>query len=306
MQLKTKVMAFATATALLFSSVNILAKTYKHELGEITIDTVPQRVVVLGYASLDVLDALDIEPLAIPKKLLPSYLSQYKADKYTNTGSLQEVNYETLFKLKPDLIIAEARMARIYKDLSEVAPTYMFKMDNSNYWNTTKKNWATLGEIFNKQDKATQLINEVQTKISTLNKTVSEKNSKTLTVMSNGNNVSMFGPLSRFSFIYNEAGFEPSTSEKVKSTSRIHGDLISFEYIADAKPDTLLILDREQAIGKSNGKAKSLFDNELVNSTPAAKNNHIIYLDPVPWYLVSGGYQSILTMIDDLNNAVSE
>jgi len=306
MQLTTKVMALATATALLFSSVNILAKTYQHELGEVTIDKVPQRVVVLGYASLDVLDALDIEPLAIPKKLLPSYLSQYKADKYTNTGSLQEVNYETLFKLKPDLIIAEARMAKIYKDLSEVAPTYLFKIDNNDYWNTTKQNWSALGEIFDKQDKAEQLINEIETKISALNKKANEKKSKTLTVMSNGNNVSMFGPASRFSFIYQEAGFTPSTSEKVSVTPRTHGDLISFEYIADAKPDTLLILDREQAIGKSTGKAKSLFNNELVNSIPAAKNDHIIYLDPTSWYLASGGYQSMLTMINDLNKAVSE
>jgi len=306
MQLKTKVMALATATALLFSSVHTLAKTYKHELGEVSIEKVPQRVVVLGYASLDVLDALEIDPIAIPKKLLPSNLSQYKADKYTNTGSLQEVNYETLFKLKPDLIIAEARMAKIYKDLSEVAPTYLFKIDNNDYWHTTKQNWANLGEIFNKQNKAEQLINEVETKISALNKKTNENKSKTLTVMSNGNNISMFGPSSRFSFIYQEAGFTPSTSEQVNAAPRTHGDLISFEYIADAKPDTLLILDREQAIGKSTGKAKSLFNNELINSTPAAKNKHIIYLDPAAWYLAAGGYQSILTMIDDLNKAVSE
>ena len=122
--------------------------------------------------------------------------------------------------------------------------------------------------------------------------------------MSNGSNITSFSPSSRFSFIYDEAGFMPSTSSNVASKNHTHGNLISFEYIADAQPDVLLILDRDQAIGKASGQAQQLFNNALVNSTPAAKNGRIIYLDATAWYLAAGGYRSIKQMIFDLNNAI--
>lgn len=293
-----------TASLIALSSASVFAKTYEHSMGTIEINNVPQRVVVLGFGSLDFVDALGVDPIAMPKNLLPETLSKYKSDKYINTGSLQEANYETLFTLKPDLIIAEGRMAKLYPDLADIAPTYMFQIDSKNYWDTTEQHWRTLGEIFDKEERAEVLISEIQTEIDALAARTKEDQPKALTVMSNGSNITMFSPISRFSFIYNEAGMQTSSSDNVASETRTHGNLISFEYIADAKPDVLLILDRDQAIGKASGQAKQLFDNSLVSSTPAAKNERITYLDPAAWYLAAGGYQSLKVMMDDLNNSI--
>ncbi|WP_117232451.1 siderophore ABC transporter substrate-binding protein [Vibrio maerlii] len=286
------------------SSSPLFAKTYQHSLGTVEINEVPQRVVVLGFGSLDYLDALGVTPVGMPKSLLPENLQQYNTDEFTNTGSLQEVNYETLFTLKPDLIIAEGRMAKIYKDLKDIAPVYMYRIDSTNYWETTQQHWNNLSEIFGKQAKGEELVADVQAQIDALNAKNTEEPKKALTVMSNGSNITSFSPVSRFSFVYQEAGFETSKSVNVAAESRTHGDLISFEYIADAKPDVMLILDRDQAIGRSSGKAKQLFSNELVESTPAAKNEHMIYLDPAAWYLSAGGYHSTQVMIKDLNRAI--
>ncbi|WP_423840783.1 ABC transporter substrate-binding protein [Vibrio mytili] len=277
------------------------AKTYEHSLGSVEINDVPKRVVVLGYGSLDYIDALGITPVGLPKTLLPQTLKKYDNDSVVNTGTVKEVNFETLFNLKPDLIIAEPRVAESYDDLKQIAPTYMFQIDTGDYWQTTQKNWRTLGEIFHKQDRANQLIEQVQGQIDTLHTKVAKHAPRTLTVTNSGNNLAMFGANSRFSFVYDEAGFKPSTSQNVKATPGRHGNLISFEYIADAQPEVLLVLDREQAIGQSNGKAKALFDNALVKSTPAAKNDRVMFVDPAAWYLTAGGYQSTQTMIQDLN-----
>lgn len=306
MRLTKQFFTLAGVLFLSFASASVLAKTYRHDLGEVTLDKIPQRVVVLGFASLDLLNALDIDPVGLPKKMLPVYLSQYAAEKYTNTGSLIEVNYETLFNLKPDLIIAESRLAKIYPDLSEVAATYMFDVNGDDYWASSRKQWRTLGEIFDKQDQVENLIAQVQGGIDTLSNKSRSAPLTTLTVMNNGNNISMFGPESRFSFIYKEAGFSTSHSRRVNSTPHKHGDLISFEYIADAKPELLLILDREQAIGQSSGKARSLFNNALVNTTPAATNRRVVFLDPAAWYLAPGGFTATLTMLDDLKTAIGE
>ena len=118
-----KIIGLFFTCILLITSTSTIAKTYQHSMGEIEINGVPQRVVVLGFGSLDFVDSLGVTPIAMPKKLLPEALSKYKADQFINTGSLQEVNYETLFTLKPDLIIAETRMSGLYENLSDIAPT---------------------------------------------------------------------------------------------------------------------------------------------------------------------------------------
>lgn len=300
----TKKLLVGSVLLMALISPPLFAKTYQHSLGTVEINEVPQRVVVLGFGSLDYLDALGVMPIGMPKNLLPENLQQYKSDEFTNTGSLQEVNYETLFTLKPDLIIAEGRMAAIYKDLKEIAPVYMYQIDTSNYWETTQQHWKNLSKIFDKQMKGDELVADVQAQIDLLKAKNTEEPKKALTVMINGSNITSFSPVSRFSFVYQEAGFKTSQSVNVPAESRTHGDLISFEYIADAKPDVLLILDRDQAIGTATGKAKQLFANDLVGSTPASQNEHMIYLDPAAWYLSSGGYHSTQVMIEDLNRAI--
>lgn len=301
---KTSLRVATSALLLALAPIGAFAKTYQHSMGSVEINEVPKRVVVLGYGSLDYVDALGVTPIGVPKTLLPTTLEKYKGDSVENTGSVKEVNFETLFTLKPDLIIAEARMATIYKDLKDIAPTYMFEIDTKDYWKTTQKHWRTLGEIFEKSDRADQLIKEVQGQIDTLHSKVAQHPPRALTVSNSGNSLAMFGEKSRFSFVYDEAGFAPSTSQNVKSVSGNHGNLISFEYIADAQPEVLLVLDREQAIGQSNGKAKALFDNDLVKSTPAAKNGRVMFIDPAAWYLTAGGYHSTQTMIKELNQVV--
>ncbi|MDK9735748.1 ABC transporter substrate-binding protein [Vibrio sp. D404a] len=296
---------FLTAVLALSAATSAFAKTYEHSLGSVEINDVPKRVVVLGYGSLDFLTNLGVKPIATTKKLLPEHLSQYRGEHITNTGSMFEVNYETLFELKPDLIIAENRQGKLYKDLSQIAPTYMYSVDNTNYWKTTSENWKVMGEIFGEQEKAQQMIDTVQARIDEVGEEVKSEPRKTMAIMSVGNKLSMFHTESRLSFIYKDLGFLPADkAENVKSEAKKHGALISFEYIADAQPDMMFVLDKDQAVGRASGKAKERFDNDLVKSTPAYKNDSITYLQPVIWYVTAGGYQSTLTMLDDVEGAL--
>lgn len=301
---KTSLRIATSALLLALAPAGAIAKAYQHSMGSVEINEVPKRVVVLGYGSLDYVDALGITPVGVPKTLLPTTMAKYSSDSVANTGSVIEVNFETLFTLKPDLIIAEGRMASVYKDLKDIAPTYMFEIDTKDYWKTTQNHWRVLGDIFDKEERAEQLIADVQNQIEHLHSKVTTNPPRALTVSNSGSNLAMFGPDSRFSFVYNEAGFATSSSDNVKAKAGKHGNLISFEYIADAQPEVLLVLDREQAIGRSNGKAKALFDNELVESTPAAKSSRVMFIDPAAWYLTAGGYQSTQTMIKELNQVV--
>lgn len=300
----SKVLALATLTLSTFFSATSMAKTYTHSLGEIEIDQVPQRVVVLGQGSLDLLDELGVEPVGLVKPLMPHFLSKYTADQYQSVGTLQEPNFEAIFMLKPDLIIAEGRVAKMYDELSQIAPTYMFQIDNKDYWKTTQAHWQTLGDIFNQEQKVAEFIQITDARITQVHQSAQAENLRTLAVMNNGNNLAMFGENSRFSVIFQEFGFTPAHAQNTKPTGP-HGNLISFEYIADAKPEAMIILDREKAIGRSSGRAEVLFDNPLVHGTPAYQTKHMVFMDPSAWYISAGGYKATHIMIDDVTSMLN-
>ncbi|OOE85538.1 hypothetical protein BZG73_07880 [Salinivibrio siamensis] len=295
---------FIFLTVSLLLSSQAAAKTITHAMGTVEIDGVPQRVVVLGQGSLDVLDRLGVEPVGVVKSLMPDYLAKtYQDDKYVAVGTVKEPDYEAIFTAKPDLIIAEARMASLMDELEEIAPTIMFRADYENYWQSVQANWRMLGEVFNKQEKVAAIIEQMNTKIAQTHDKAVADNFNALMVMSNGSKVAMFGENSRFGMVFDELGLKPAKSDDVEVAGS-HGNLISFEYIADANPDVLLVLDREQAIGEGEGKAKARFDNPLVNKTHAHQQQRISYLDPTAWYITMAGMTAMDKMIDDVNRVL--
>jgi len=282
-------------------SVSANSISVQHILGTTVVKQKPQRVVVVGgHGSLDVLNRLGIEPVGVVTQMLPEYLNKYSAA--APIGSMKEVDFEKVFTLKPDLIIAEGRVIESYPMLSKIAPTVMYTVDNTNYWGDTQKNWRMLGEVFEKQNQVETIIAQTQSQFDQIKNQVNDRNLKTLALMNNGNNVSMFGDKSRFAVVFDEFGFKQARTSDTQNT---HGNLISFEFIADAKPDVIFVLDREAAIGMSSGKAQSLFDNVLIKSTPAYQHNRIIYLDSNAWYLTIAGMDATQTMINDMASAVN-
>lgn len=290
------------ASVLTATSAFAATKTIKHHMGEITLDGVPKRVVVLGHGSLDTLDRLGVEPVGVVKPLMPTYLEKYQDDKYVGVGTVKEPDYEAIYTAKPDLIIAEARLRSVMGELEEIAPTIMYSYEFDDYWAGAQKNWRMLGEIFDKQEEAEELIAQTQAKLEAVQAKAKDAGFNAMMVMNNGSKVAMFNPGSRFSMVFEEFGFEQARSEKMKPAGP-HGNLISFEYIADANPDVIFVLDREQAVGVDSGKAIERFNNVLVNATPAAQNKRIVYLEPNAWYITMIGATATDVMIDDINKA---
>ncbi|PMG98283.1 siderophore ABC transporter substrate-binding protein [Vibrio lentus] len=277
--------------------------TIEHVKGTAQFDEVPQRVVVLGFGSLDVLDKIGVAPVGAPHSLMPDYLTSYK-DTTANTGSLSEPDFEAIYMLKPDVIIAENRMLKVYDKLAQIAPTIMFSIEGDKYWADAQQNWRALGQLFDKQAEVEAIIAETQDSIAAVNDKVTSGETTAMMLMNNGNNIAMFNKGSRFSIIFDDFGYVESKSATVAPIKGTHGNLISFEYIADAKPEVLYVLDREKAIGKSEGRAQQLFDNPLVAATPAAQQGNIVYLDSSAWYLAGGGVTAIHRMLGDIERTI--
>ena len=271
--------------------------TVEHPMGQTTLESNPQRVIVLGMDTLDVLDSLNIEPVGVVKAPMPQYLHKYQSSKYPAVGSLFEPDFETIYTLKPDLIIASNRSSESYSELTKIAPTVVFMADPANYWATTQEAWRMLGKIFDKSEQVEKVIAEKQQQIDAI-KSKTTPAHQIMLVMTNGGKLTVFGAQSRYSALYKLFGFSEVT---VNEENKTHGDLISYEFIANANPPYLLILDRDQAIGRDSGEAFKKLNNPLVAQTGAAKNGHIHYLNPHAWYISASGIQATQFMIDDVN-----
>lgn len=275
------------------------------ETVEEVIPTNPKNVAIFDFGVLDILDhvgieTLGIEKLAIVKSNVPNYLSAYNIDSVTNAGTLFEPNFDNLDLFSPDLVIISSRSAWTYDKLkAELGGVAVLNVavNNTKYLESVVKNIENLKLIFGGNEVFDTMIDTLETKTAEVNLLAEASNLKALIVMTNGDDISGYGVGSRFGFIHNELGFIPADSNFGNGDANTHGDIISFEYIQTLNPDIIFVVDRAAAIGGE--PSIGVLDNALVNSTNAGVNDRIIPLDSIAWYIVSGGYQSTLTMIND-------
>lgn len=275
------------------------------ETVEEVIPTNPKNVAIFDFGVLDILDhvgidSLGIEKLAIVKTNVPSYLSSYNNDSVTNAGTLFEPNFDNLDLFSPDLVIISSRSAWTYDKLkAELGGVAILNVavNNTKYLESVIQNIENLQLIFGGNDTFETMIETLETKTTEVKLLAQASNLKSLIVMTNGDDISGYGVGSRFGFIHNELGFLAADTNFGNGDANTHGDIISFEYIQTLNPDVIFVVDRAAAIGGE--PSIGVLDNALVDSTSAAQNDRIIVLDAVAWYIVTGGYQSTLTMIND-------
>jgi iron complex transport system substrate-binding protein len=275
------------------------------------IPTNPKKVAIFDFGALDILDfigleALGIEKIAIVKSNVPAYLSKYNTDSVTNAGTLFEPSFDDLDLFSPDLVIISSRSSWSYnslkKELGNVAVLNV-AVDNTDYLKSVKATLANFKLIFGGHDKFDEMAETLDTKTSEVKAKAIESGFKSLILMTNGDDISGYGIGSRFGFIHNELSFQAADANFGNADANAHGDNVSFEYVQTLNPDVIFVVDRSQATG---GEASiGVLDNDLVKSTNAYKNSRIINLDSVSWYIVSGGYQSTLTMINDADKLFS-
>lgn len=276
--------------------------TVKHELGEAKVKANPKKVVVFDMGILDTLDKLGVEVAGVPQESLPEYLSKYEDSKYTNVGGLKEPDLEAISELAPDVIFISGRQSAAYEDLSEIAPTVYVGVDTTKYMDSFKQNMELVGQIFGKEDAVKKELASIDDTITALNDKAKAVEGKSLVVLVNDGSVSAYGSGSRFGIIHDVFGLAQADENIEAST---HGQSISFEYIADKNPEYLFVVDRGAVVGGESSAAKVL-DNELVNGTDAAKDGHIIYLNPNYWYLSGGGLVSTEEMAKEIDAGISK
>lgn len=272
-------------------------KAIVHAQGETTISGVPAKVLVQDWATFDNLAALDIAVAGVPSSNVPGYLADQVPADLLQLGSLFEPDFEGIAAAQADVYFVAARSAAAYATAKDIVPTIDLSVNNDAVIAGLEKNLTILGDIFDVQPKAAELIAALDAKVAAVKAAAAGKGNA-LVLVTNAGKLGVYGPDSRVSWIYNEVGI-PSALAEVKDGDH-GGDAVTFEFLLEVNPDWVFVVDRDAGTGENNGAAAALLDNELFNQTTAAQNGQIVYLDPQAAYITMNGYSAVSLMLDQV------
>ena len=276
--------------------------TIVHKLGTTVIAQRPQRVAVLDMNEVDFLDQLGVPVAGMVKDYVPHFLARYKDDaSIGDLGAIVQPNLEHLHALKPDLVLMTSIQANHYQDLSQIAPTLHFDVDYQNsqskHIDVVKEHLMTLGRIFGKEDVAGEKAQELDARVAQVRKLTQERPEKALIVLHNNGAFSAFGVQSRYGFVFDALGVKPASSA---IEAGLHGQPISSEFIQQANPDIIYVVDRTAVMEHRPVMTAQQMANPLLRQTNAWKNGRVVFVDADAWYITAASVTSLKLMMDDV------
>ncbi|AQR67538.1 ferric anguibactin-binding protein [Janthinobacterium sp. LM6] len=276
--------------------------TIEHKLGTTVLTHRPQRVAVLDMNEVDFLDQLGVPVAGMVKDYVPHFLTRYKDDQaIRDLGAIVQPNLEHIHALRPDLILMTSIQANHYKELSQIAPTLHFDVDYQNseskHIEVVKQHLLTLGRIFGKEDIASRKAAELDAKVSDARKVTQERPEKALIVLHNNGAFSSFGVRSRYGFVFDALGVKPASSA---IEAGLHGQPISSEFIQQANPDIIYVVDRTAVMEHRPVMTAEQMANPLLRQTNAWKNGRVVFVDADAWYITAASVTSLKRVIDDV------
>lgn len=279
--------------------------TIEHYSGSDTVPTNPETVVVMDTGVLLTMDALGIGADAFGSLGVPvpdEFNAVTDNPDLEAVGTAFEPDYEAINALEPDLIIVATRSSATYAEMSKIAPTVDLTLaEDVDYLTAFRARHEALGQIFDVSDEVEAQLAELTAAIDELSAQTADAGSA-LIVLTSGNEVSAYGPGSRFGFLHDVFGY--AASDESLERDATHGDVVSFEFISEAAPDALFVVDRSAAIGEDGAVAAQVLENDLVTSTPAWQNDRVVYVDGFSWYIAGDSIPAMYSIIDDIRSSL--
>lgn len=259
--------------------------------GKVTVPFKPKKVVSLDNRTFETLYAWGVELVAVPKAVMPTNDPYYQDENIQDVGDHREPNLEIIAAAEPDLVIVGQRFVGFYDEIKALVPnaavidlgfdisTEAGKSGDS-FINGLKDSTATLGKIFDKNDEAKAINDQLDKAISDA-KTAYNGTDTVMSVVVSGGKIGFSAPYSGrvWGPLYDVLGWKAALEIDNASTDH-KGDDISVEAIAQSNPDWIVVLDREASFST---KEKSTPAKDVISNSPALKNttavtqNHLVY-----------------------------
>lgn len=281
-----------------------------HSEGRVQLNQAPAIIATYDLSVLDTLGALNVEVKGVPQSTYQGDLAKFKDTQ--KIGTLFEPNFDVLTELKPDLIFAGGRSARAIPELQKHAPVAVFNANTDAFMQSFNDNNLALAKAFGKEKAAKKQLKRINANIKKIQKQHQGQTGAFLFVINN--NVMAHAPGDRFGYAYEITGLTsvlppadksntpvarpaPGTPE-AKAAQAARAKVIT--QIAKANPEWLIVLDRGAINGAEKAAAKILANHPELNQTQAFKSGRVFYVDPNPWYVISGGLNNFESITQEI------
>nr|BBH87414.1 iron-uptake system-binding protein [Thermosporothrix sp. COM3] len=273
---------------------------------EIEVPVKVERTVAADTVVIEDLVMMDI-PL-VGGATYPDGPTPHLADKLKNMKSIgtETPNYEAILQLKPDLIfIIDRWSATIIQQLRKIAPVIVMKGEGAGHGNIAtpwKENIRMLGEVYNKQARANEILKEYQQKLATakadLEKSPEKKQLVVMTMRIRGSGIYIYTRSGYInSVLYDDLGFPvPDVVKQAQGQ-----DNLPLEKLAEIDPDVLYLQFAPQENTNQPAALENLQKNPLWTNLKAVKNGHafINKFPPLAWGSTSWSAVHALSVFEE-------
>lgn len=271
-----------------------------HEGGKTEICGQPQTIVAIGPNVLELLLALDIQPIGYadyyalpftdfdqPQTQIP-YLGEWLTDPLKKVGTWDSPSLEAIVKLKPDLIVGSTLTNQgQYSLLSQAAPTLLFSYGGKQEWQTQLRR---LAKVLGRAEKAEQVIATHTQLLNTTRKKLQpavQRYPQVLVLASEqlDQGLAVENSDSRCGGLLENLGFKVLTPKNIGTGTRGVNN-ISLELLPELKSDWIYFLawntdfsdagpDLEQQ--QISAVQQQWQENAIAQSLPASKSNQVYF-----------------------------
>ncbi|MDP5226300.1 MULTISPECIES: ABC transporter substrate-binding protein [Arthrobacter] len=283
--------------------------------GAMDVKTKPARIAALDNTSFATLKAFGVQPVAVAKPLLPKdgYQDWASNADIKDAGSHREPKFENISEAQPDLIIGGYRFASHTEKLSKIAPVVDIApsdKDGASYLDGLKKQTLALGDILDKKETAQKIVADLDSAIADAKKATHGET----VFLANSSGGTIDNGAGRIGTLLDGVNLKDVFAQddgKLKSDSVHNNSGLSPETVAAAKPEWMIVMDRDAAVteaGKEYKPAKSVIEGlgNVWKDTPFFAKNQIVHL-PADFYLTEGiqAYTSVFKDIATAFNGAS-
>ena len=276
------------------------SRTLDGAFGEVKLQGDPQRVVTLNENALDVALAVGVQPVGAVATRGGTDVSDYlkrESGKISIVGTARETNLESVFALKPDLIIASPDVDKAqYEKLSLIAPTVVLKGSSFDDW---RDNVAFYGQALNKPDAAKAAVAKIDARIAELKGRIEPGQVASVVRWSPQG----AGVMSQHLFVgqlLGELGFK-GTAMAEELTKRPHSDPLSLENLSRIDGDWLFLATLNADGSKALEQARQ---QPAFARLKAVSSGHAVSVDGQIWSSGSGPLAAQV-VLDDVEKAIS-
>lgn len=286
--------------------------------GRVVVPVNPKNVVSLDNRTFETLADWGIELAAAPKAVMAEDSPYVSDDSVQDIGNHREPNLEVIAAVEPELVIIGQRFAAFYDDIKEIVPNAVVidlnfdvsgqeSSSGDSLINGLKDSTISLGQIFDKNDEAEQLITDFDNAVKAAKDAYNGRDT-IMSVIVSGGNIGFAAPLSGRVWGPMYEVFEWVPALEIDEASSDHqGDDVSVEAIAQSNPDRLFVLDRDAGVSSTedNVPAKDIIENSpALQNTTAISKNQIVYA-PADTY-TNESIQTYLELFEEITNALTQ